>query len=191
MLLRFSDPEEFVSELRQAPPNAEPVLRLSARRSLDPTTGAFTHVAVIATYLRVLPDGPDPKVVVVALDCYQGEDWGDGFEGSRATGGRADKVLTRLRSAPGKLGLVPRRGLRAVAARKRTAGPRVADPGPGRQQTKRQPGQSRSLATGVELRTHSRPTGTIRSGFFVRFSPSPLPDGWRPGELLQDRRARG
>jgi hypothetical protein len=42
MKLRFSNPAEFESELRQSPPNAEAVLRLTVRQQLDRTTGSFS-----------------------------------------------------------------------------------------------------------------------------------------------------
>jgi hypothetical protein len=111
MELRFNDPDEFVAELRHGPPNAELMLRLTVRRRLDAQTGAFAHVSVLATFLRRLPDGPPPTVLVVALEAYQGEDWGPGFEQTRTTLDRAERLLGRLRTEARVMGLEYRPGM--------------------------------------------------------------------------------
>lgn len=110
MELRFNDPDEFLAELRQAPPDAEPVLRLTVRRRLDPHTGAFAHVSVVAGYLRLLPAGSEPLAMPVILEAYQGQDWGAGFEQTRKTLQRAQDLLVRLQSQARDLGLECRPG---------------------------------------------------------------------------------
>src|SRR4051794_33248431 len=47
MKVRFTDPDEFVEELRGAPPNAEPVLRATVRYQADRATGAFRRLTVV------------------------------------------------------------------------------------------------------------------------------------------------
>jgi hypothetical protein len=105
MELRFNDPDEFLAELRLAPPNAEPLVRLTVRRRLDAQTGAIHHVSVVATYLRVLRAASGPLALVVVLEAYQGEDWGESFDCSGKTRQRAEQLLDRLRSIAGDLGL--------------------------------------------------------------------------------------
>jgi len=116
MKLRFHDPEEFIAELRQAPPNLEPLLRLTVRRRLDPATGVIHHLSVVASYLRRFSGAPEPLAVVVILEAYQGEDWGDGFEGSRRTRQRLEALLNRLRTITTELGLECRAGVYEPAA---------------------------------------------------------------------------
>jgi hypothetical protein len=111
MRLKFNRPEEFISELRQSPPNAEPVLRATIRHQLDRHTGAFRHLTVIATYLRVLDGTPHPVSLVVTLENYQGEDWGQGVKGSEQTRESAQEVLQRLRAAATELGIECRSGV--------------------------------------------------------------------------------
>ena len=111
MHLKFSRPEEFIAELRQSPPNAEPVLRTTIRHQLDRQTAAFRHLTVVATYLRVLNGTHGPVSLVVTLESYQGEDWGQGFEGSEQTRRSTQEVLERLRAAASDLGLEFRAGV--------------------------------------------------------------------------------
>jgi hypothetical protein len=111
MKLCFHDPDEFIRELREAPPNLEPLLRLTVRRRLDLETGAIHHLSVVATYLRLVTHAPEPLPVVVVLEAYQGEDWGPHFEGSRKTRERLEALLTRLRSVTKEMGLESRPGV--------------------------------------------------------------------------------
>jgi len=111
MRVRFHDPGEFLTELRQSPPNVEPVLRLTVRRRVDPGTGVINHLTVVATYLRQLPQGGQPLPLVVLLEAYQGEDWGAGFEDSQQTRDRTQSLLARLRAVAGELSLECRPGV--------------------------------------------------------------------------------
>ena len=111
MKVRFTDPEEFLTELRQAPPDAEPVLRATIRHQTDQQTGAFRHLTVVVTYVRLLPGSAEPMPVVVALESYQGEDWGPGFEGSQQTRQRAAELLDRLSRTARECGLEYRAGI--------------------------------------------------------------------------------
>ena len=105
MQLHFNDPDEFLTELRQAPPTLEPVLRLTVRHHLDRQTGVFRHLTVVASFPRVLPGPTGPLPLVVLLESYQGEDWGNGIEESRKTRQRAEILLKRLREAAQELRL--------------------------------------------------------------------------------------
>jgi len=111
MTVRFNDPEEFINELRQAPPNLEPILRLTVRCRLDTQTGVINHLSVMATYLRFLPGPSGPIPSVVALEAYQGEDWGPHFDCSRKTRHCTQELLARLRSVAGELDLECRSGV--------------------------------------------------------------------------------
>lgn len=111
MKLRFSDPEEFLNELRRSPPDAEPVLRVTVRHQLDPATRVFRHLTVIATYLRTLDHPSSPVPLAVTLESYQGEDWGSGWETSTHTHRRTGELLSKLRAAAGELGLECRPGV--------------------------------------------------------------------------------
>lgn len=111
MQLKFSRPEEFLGELRQSPPNVEPVLRATIRHQIDRQTAAFRHLTVVASYLRALNGEHDPIPLVVTLESYQGEDWGQEFQGSEKSRRGTQEVLDRLRSAAQELSLEYRAGI--------------------------------------------------------------------------------
>lgn len=110
MRLKFSHPAEFLNELRQSPPNLEPVLRTTVRHQLDSATGAFRHLTVVATYVRALAGRDDPVPLLVLLERYVGEDWGPGFKESDATRQRTEAILAELRTAASELELEFRPG---------------------------------------------------------------------------------
>ena len=111
MKLRFTNPDEFLTELRQSPPNGEPILRITVRHQLDRTTGAFRHLTVVASYLRLLEDKEKPLALIVSLESYQGEDWGPGFDTSHAARQRAEDLLARLNTTARESNLECRPGL--------------------------------------------------------------------------------
>jgi hypothetical protein len=111
MKLRFNDPEEFINELRHSPPDGEPVLRVTVRQQLDRHTGAFRHVSVVASYLRLLTEAAHAIPLSVTLVVYVGEDWGPEFEGSQQVRRRADELLARLRAEAHGLSLECRPGV--------------------------------------------------------------------------------
>jgi hypothetical protein len=111
MTLHFKDASEFLAELKQAPPDGEPVLRATVRRQLDRQTRVFAHLTVVASYVRLLARDPVPLPLVVTLETYVGQDWGPEFQASEATRARAKALLDRLATAAEELGLEFRPGV--------------------------------------------------------------------------------
>lgn len=104
--LLFSSHEEFLDELRARGPNLEPVVRVTYRHTADRSGAPFTHLTVLATYLRRIDDaGPVPVVAVVQLAEYVGSTWpGLADEESRECRERAEDVRAAITQVADELG---------------------------------------------------------------------------------------
>ena len=110
-LLRFTNPEEFLAELRERGPNVDGTLRLTFRWQADTEGLPISDLWVVANYLRRL----DPETLaVVRLDHYVGGvriDFRDPADDPKRE--RADRVRTRIRDEALRLGLEVRAGTHA------------------------------------------------------------------------------
>src|SRR5262245_12694443 len=80
LAVHFSNPDEFLAELRAREPNLEPVVRITFRWTRDESGAPLVHLTVFANYLRRLGDDPGGGVVVsiVHLGRYVGAVWEEG-----------------------------------------------------------------------------------------------------------------
>ena len=108
VLLAFSNPDEFLAELRDRGPNVDGVLRLTFRWHPYESGAPINELVVVANYLRrVAPD----VLQIVRLDHDVGEVWSgvpDG--GSQRTRERAVQIRDRIKAAAETLGLEVRAG---------------------------------------------------------------------------------
>src|SRR4051812_31798902 len=80
LVVHFSNPDEFLAELRARGPNLEPVVRITFRWTRDESGAPLVHLTLLANYLRRLGDDPGGGVVVsiVHLGRYVGAVWEEG-----------------------------------------------------------------------------------------------------------------
>ena len=109
LVVRFSNPEEFLAELRERGPNLEPVVRITFRWTRDESGAPLIHLTLLANYLRWLGQlGDDPAravVSVVHLGRYVGAVWEEGRdEVSDRCRAEADRLRTELAQAAQALG---------------------------------------------------------------------------------------
>ena len=115
MKVRFSNPDEFLTELRERGPNLplEGILRATASFQQG-SVGPVSYVTVVATYLReLICTGPEAQIMVVELRHFVGQHWPgmeDRAEGP-STRERAGVLLERLETAARELGLDYRAGI--------------------------------------------------------------------------------
>ena len=69
--IAFSNPGEFLAELRQRGPNLEPLVRVTFRWTADASGAPISHVTLLASYLRQVGE----VVTVVQLVRYVGAVW--------------------------------------------------------------------------------------------------------------------
>ncbi|GEM_PF-6310341 len=69
--IAFSNPGEFLAELRQRGPNLEPIVRVTFRWTADANGAPISHLTLLASYLRQVGD----VVTVVQLARYVGAVW--------------------------------------------------------------------------------------------------------------------
>lgn len=113
VLVAFSDPDEFLSELRDRGPNVERVLRLTFRWTPDESGAPVSGLRLVATYLRrVAPD----VLAIVQLDHHLGVVWhGVPDPASDQCRERAEQLRTRVRRAAEAHGLDVAAGTHVVA----------------------------------------------------------------------------
>ena len=106
-LISFTNPDDFLDELRDRGPNVDGVLRLTFRWHPDAVM-PVTDLWVVANYLRRI----DPATLaVVRLDQYIGAVWQDIDDRASALNReRADRLKTRIDEEARRLGLEVRAG---------------------------------------------------------------------------------
>lgn len=67
----FSNPGEYLAELRQRGPNLEPLVRVTFRWTADASGAPVSHLTLLASYLRQVGE----VVTVVQLARYVGTVW--------------------------------------------------------------------------------------------------------------------
>ena len=107
LVVHFSNPEEFLAELRERGPNLEPVVRITFRWTRDESGAPLVHLTLLANYLRRLGDDPATGVVsIVHLGRYVGAVWEEGRdEVSDRCRAEADRLRSELTQAAEALGL--------------------------------------------------------------------------------------
>ena len=110
-LIAFSNPDEFLAELRDRGPNVDGVLRLTFRWRADVDGAPVSDLWVVANYLRRL----DPTTLaVVRLDHYVGSAWRDAEDpAADPNRQRAAALRTRIAEAAQGLGIEVRAGTHA------------------------------------------------------------------------------
>ena len=107
--VKFTNPDEFIEEVRERGPNVEPVLRATFRRTPDETGAPFHHLSVVATYLRRIAAD---IVAVIELRRYVGPVWsGVDDQESRRRCERAGQVLRAIENASRAAGYTPAAGI--------------------------------------------------------------------------------
>ena len=105
--VEFSDPTEFLDDLRARGPNLEPLVRVTFRKSSDPGGAPITHLTLLASYLRHIDSGePSSVVEVVELARFVGSVWAAGIDDPESAQARrqADQLRAALTTAIEELG---------------------------------------------------------------------------------------
>ena len=114
MRVRFNNPEEFLAELAAAPPNVEPVVRIT-RRYTQAGDSPIQWLSVVATYVRILnPDAighSEPAYAVVELVKVIGDLWPHGMGQTAQHQATAEALMTRLTAAAEAAGCQVRAGV--------------------------------------------------------------------------------
>jgi hypothetical protein len=97
--VRFNDPDEWLHELRERPPDLEPVVRITAQFEMT-STYPLQNLSVVATYARLAGPIGHP-VMVVELRRYFGQVFAatrpnDPHRDPDNVRGRADELMGRL-----------------------------------------------------------------------------------------------
>ncbi len=108
IMVAFSNPDEFLEELRDRAPNVEPVLRLTFRWTPDQSGAPLSGLWLVANYLRRVDPG---TLAIVRLDHFVGDVWQDIPDaGSEHTRQRAEQLRNKVRQAAEAQGLEVRGG---------------------------------------------------------------------------------
>ena len=109
VLVAFSNPDEFLAELRDRGPNVDRVLRLTFRWHTDASGAPVTDLWVVANYLRRLDPG---ALAVVRLEHHAGGVWWSGINdaASEESRRRAEDLRQRIDAAARALGIEVRAG---------------------------------------------------------------------------------
>lgn len=104
--LSFSNHTEFLAEVAERGPNLEAVIRVTFRKTADPSGASIVHLTLLATYLRSLDEGqPVPTIVVVQLAEPIGSIWsGLANEESERTRRHAEELRGQVVAAIEALG---------------------------------------------------------------------------------------
>jgi hypothetical protein len=103
-LVKFNFEEEFIDELRDHPPNMEPVLRVT-RLYTDSATLPLKHVSVVATYLRDVAG----VIQLVRLDRHVGQLLGQ--HDANGVQDKANALIEQITQAAKAKGLEVRAGI--------------------------------------------------------------------------------
>jgi hypothetical protein len=120
IVVRFSDADEFLAELAERPPDVEPIVRLTRRfipaHSKQYGPLPYSHVQVVATYLRRgLGDADDP-LRLVELTTYCGDRWPHMSGPNEEVDARAERVMALVQARAGQLGYAVAAGVYQPAA---------------------------------------------------------------------------
>jgi hypothetical protein len=103
MRVRFSDPHEFLEELTQDAP-ASRILRLTFQFQPSAICASVRSMTLVSSYVN-------DRNEAVQLRHFLGEDWGDGFDNSKATHQRGEQAKQLIQTKAKELGLEVRRGV--------------------------------------------------------------------------------
>jgi hypothetical protein len=104
VIVRFNDPDEFISELAKGPATLDSILRVTVQYKATQMTPAIQHISVIAGALRKY----DGVLQLIELTRYCGDYWGREFE--RRALDKADEVMKQLERRAPVFGLTIRAG---------------------------------------------------------------------------------
>jgi hypothetical protein len=127
VLVAFADPDEFLKEIAERPPNVDGVLRLSFRWQRDDADAPVAELWLVANYLHRLDAD---TLTIVRLDRRVGGVWWSGLNdaASAETRQRAEALRGRIRSAAEARGVEVRGGSLRDAPPAGPPGPAEGEP---------------------------------------------------------------